>query len=55
MAMEKLGARIWIARIMITWGIVGCCTAFITSDFICNFTVLLGAAEAGFSQAYYCI
>lgn len=30
MAMEKLGARIWIARIMITWGIVGCCTAFIT-------------------------
>ena len=56
MAMEKLGARIWIARIMITWGIVGCCTAFITGPIsyaISRF--LLGAAEAGFSQAYYCI
>ncbi|EXR60118.1 major Facilitator Superfamily protein [Acinetobacter sp. 25977_6] len=49
MAMEKLGARIWIARIMITWGIVGCCTAFITGPIsyaISRF--LLGAAEAGF-------
>ncbi|MCH2001106.1 MFS transporter [Acinetobacter seifertii] len=49
MAMEKLGARIWIARIMITWGIVGFCTAFITGPIsyaISRF--LLGAAEAGF-------
>ncbi|TDI23671.1 MFS transporter, partial [Acinetobacter baumannii] len=35
--------------IMITWGIVGCCTAFITGPIsyaISRF--LLGAAEAGF-------
>src|SRR3954463_12497638 len=29
LAMEKLGARLWIARIMISWGIVGAATAFI--------------------------
>lgn len=48
-AMEKFGARRWIARIMITWGIVGFCTAFITGPVsfgIARF--LLGAAEAGF-------
>src|SRR6202011_4943157 len=26
--LEKLGARLWIARIMVTWGIVSACTAF---------------------------
>lgn len=48
-AMEKFGARIWIARIMITWGIIGFCTAFVTgptSYGIARF--LMGAAEAGF-------
>ncbi|WP_343596568.1 MFS transporter [Acinetobacter sp.] len=48
-AMEKFGARIWIARIMITWGIVGVGTAFVTgptSYSIARF--LMGAAEAGF-------
>ena len=29
--MEKVGARIWIARIMITWGIFAGATAFVTS------------------------
>ena len=29
LAMEKVGARLWIARIMITWGLVGVGTAFI--------------------------
>src|ERR1700731_1987937 len=28
--LEKVGARIWIARIMITWGIISGCTAFAT-------------------------
>src|SRR5690348_17997198 len=28
--MEKVGARIWIARIMVTWGIFACATAFVT-------------------------
>src|ERR1700719_3260423 len=47
--LEKIGARIWIARIMITWGIISGLTAFVTgptSFLIIRF--LLGAAEAGF-------
>src|SRR3954463_16084390 len=49
LAMEKVGARLWIARIMITWGLVGIGSAFVTgavSFSIARF--LLGAAEAGF-------
>ena len=48
-AMEKVGARLWIARIMITWGLFACATAYVTgatSFGIVRF--LLGAAEAGF-------
>ena len=47
--LERIGARIWIARIMITWGIISGLTAFVTgatSFLIIRF--LLGAAEAGF-------
>ena len=47
--LEKVGARIWIARVMITWGIISGLFAFIkgeTSFYILRF--LLGAAEAGF-------
>ena len=47
--LEKVGARIWIARIMITWGIISGLTALVTgptSFLIIRF--LLGAAEAGF-------
>ena len=47
--MEKVGARLWIARIMITWGLLACVTAYVTgatSFGIVRF--LLGAAEAGF-------
>src|SRR5262245_9096057 len=47
--MEKVGARIWIARIMITWGIFAGMMAFVydtTSFSIVRF--LLGVAEAGF-------
>src|SRR5215813_6392331 len=46
--LEKVGARIWIARIMITWGIASGATAFVvgpTSFLIVRF--LLGLAEAG--------
>jgi ACS family tartrate transporter-like MFS transporter len=31
--LEKVGARIWIARIMITWGIISGCTAFATGPY----------------------
>ena len=30
MALEKVGARLWIARIMITWGLLSGATAFCT-------------------------
>jgi MFS transporter, ACS family, tartrate transporter len=49
LVLEKVGARIWIARIMITWGIISGLTAFIVgpkSFLVVRF--LLGAAEAGF-------
>ena len=47
--MEKVGARLWIARIMITWGLLACATAYVTGA--TSFGVvrfLLGAPEAGF-------
>src|ERR1017187_10253210 len=47
--LEKVGARIWFARILITWGIISGLTAFVWSDwsFYGN-RILLGLAEAGF-------
>jgi ACS family tartrate transporter-like MFS transporter len=47
--MVKVGARLWICRIMVTWGLVSGATAFVTgvkSFLILRF--LLGVAEAGF-------
>src|SRR6202048_1626138 len=47
--LEKVGARIWIARIMITWGILAGLTAVVTNS--TGFAIvrfLLGVAEAGF-------
>jgi ACS family tartrate transporter-like MFS transporter len=47
--MEKVGARIWIARIMITWGVVSTCMAFVkTASGFYLLRFLLGVAEAGF-------
>ncbi len=46
--LEKVGARIWMCRIMVTWGLVSMATAFVqgtTSFYILRF--LLGLAEAG--------
>ncbi len=46
--LDKVGARIWIARIMITWGLASGATAFATGPM--SFLVirfLLGLAEAG--------
>ena len=48
-ALERFGARMWIAQIMATWGILSICMAFIwsaTSFWVVRF--LLGVAEAGF-------
>ncbi|SAL82446.1 membrane protein [Caballeronia terrestris] len=49
LALQKYGARIWIARIMISWGLVSACMALVHNAptfYILRF--LLGAAEAGF-------
>jgi ACS family tartrate transporter-like MFS transporter len=47
--LHKIGARTWIARILITWGIVAVFTGFVqnaTQLYVARF--ILGAAEAGF-------
>ena len=47
--LERVGARRWIARVMITWGILSTCFAFVVgqnSFYALRF--LLGVAEAGF-------
>ncbi len=47
--LHRVGARVWIARIMITWGVLGGLMAFVTTPmqfYILRF--LLGVAEAGF-------
>jgi ACS family tartrate transporter-like MFS transporter len=46
--LEKVGARLWIARIMVTWGLLSGATAFCTGPY--SFMIvrfLLGLAEAG--------
>jgi MFS transporter, ACS family, tartrate transporter len=47
--LQRLGARVWISRIMISWGVVATAMMFtrgIRSFYLLRF--LLGAAEAGF-------
>jgi len=47
--LHRIGARIWIARIMITWALLSAAMIFVsspTSFYVTRF--LLGAAEAGF-------
>ncbi len=47
--LQRVGARLWIARIMITWGLVSSAMAFVSgprSFYLLRF--LLGLAEAGF-------
>jgi ACS family tartrate transporter-like MFS transporter len=49
LALEKFGASRWIARIMVTWGIISALTAMVSGErsfYILRF--LLGVAEAGF-------
>ncbi len=49
LALERFGARRWIARILIIWGVVAAATAFVRDGsgfFVVR--AMLGAAEAGF-------
>ncbi|MBQ6639521.1 MAG: MFS transporter [Saccharopolyspora sp.] len=50
--MERFGAKVWLTRIMVSWGLVSAATAFVSSPmmfYVLRF--LLGAAEAGFFPA----
>ena len=47
--LHRVGARVWIARIMISWGVLSACMMLVTTPtmfYVVRF--LLGAAEAGF-------
>lgn len=47
--LHRVGARAWIARIMITWGIISALTMFVTTTaMFYAMRFLLGVAEAGF-------
>ncbi|MVW71120.1 MULTISPECIES: MFS transporter [unclassified Bordetella] len=49
LALRKVGARVWIARIMLTWGVISAAFVWVTTPtqyYVLRF--LLGAAEAGF-------
>src|SRR6202023_3960138 len=54
LALEKFGASRWIARIMVTWGIISALMAVVSgvwSFYAVRF--LLGGAEAGFFRASF--
>ena len=48
--LERVGARLWIARIMVSWGLISGLTAFVWNgaSFL-TLRTLLGVAEAGFA------
>src|SRR6266571_7984330 len=49
LALARVGARRWMAAIMVLWGIISCCMIFVrTSMGFYELRFVLGAAEAGF-------
>jgi MFS family permease len=47
--LKKFGARMWIARIMISWGVISACMIFVKGEWsFYTMRFLLGLAEAGF-------
>jgi D-galactonate transporter len=49
LALHRFGARRWIARIMVTWGVLATATAFVPNGTVLIvLRFLLGVAEAGF-------
>ena len=49
MVLYRVGARVWLSRIMISWGLVSAATAFaVGPNSFYALRLLLGAAEAGF-------
>ena len=54
--LARMGARVWIARIMITWGLLASAMMFVRGPLsLYGLRFLLGAAEAGFAPGivYY--
>jgi MFS transporter, ACS family, tartrate transporter len=54
--LARVGARTWIARIMVSWGLIACAMMFIRGPVsLVGLRFLLGAAEAGFfpGMIYY--
>ncbi|WP_116134923.1 MFS transporter [Trinickia diaoshuihuensis] len=49
LALHRFGARLWLARIMLTWGAITVLMGFTTSmQVFCGLRFALGVAEAGF-------
>lgn len=49
MLLHKISARVWIARIMVTWGITSACMMFVQTEFwFYTLRFLIGVMEAGF-------
>lgn len=47
--LHKVGARLWLARVMLTWAIISAATAFVkTPTAFYTMRFILGVAEAGF-------
>ena len=47
--LSRVGARLWIARIMLSWGLISACLMFVVGPWsFCSLRFLLGCAEAGF-------
>ena len=47
--LHKVGARVWICRVIVTWGIVSALTALVRTPMqFYTARLLLGVAEAGF-------
>lgn len=52
----RIGARVWLSRIMVTWGLVSAAMMFAhdeTTFIVLRF--LLGVSEAGFFPGLFCI
>ncbi len=47
--LHRIGAKVWLSRIMVTWGLVSASTLFVRGELsFCLLRLLLGVAEAGF-------
>ena len=54
--LAHVGARKWLARIMVSWGIIASCMMFVTGEYsFYTMRVFLGAAEAEFRAARGCL